>query len=298
MTFYPVNLVGNAALSNPVTVAQGGTGLTASPITVALGGTGLTSSPLTVALGGTNSIVATGGGVSGQNLIAPVVYAPASQINLSLASATMGLPAIAATTVAAGSNGGEISLVGSWSSPSAGVLDVATVTGWPTAGTFTVATSTTTATCTYTGTAAGMLTGVAYVSGSATGTVSTGGAVTLISAVLSTGAFTAPASGSVLISVCFAAQNSSAGAVNALGFAAHGTVTPILGNATIFKDSAASNTRVYQITQVINSLTGSNNLDLVVAASAGTLQFQTLGTTSTTPTGTVGSPIIITVSAV
>jgi hypothetical protein len=43
MTFYPVNLVGNAALSNPVTVAQGGTGLTSSPITVALGGTGATT---------------------------------------------------------------------------------------------------------------------------------------------------------------------------------------------------------------------------------------------------------------
>lgn len=83
-----------------------------------------------------------------------------------------------ATTVAAGSNGGEISQVATWSSPSAGVLDVGSTAGWLSSGTFTVATSTTTATCTYTGITGTSLTGVAYVSGSATGTVATGGAVT------------------------------------------------------------------------------------------------------------------------
>jgi hypothetical protein len=82
------------------------------------------------------------------------------------------------TTVAAGSNGGEISAIASWTSPSAGVLDVASTAYFnPTGGTVTVATSTTTATITYTGVATGQLTGCAYVSGSATGTVATGGAV-------------------------------------------------------------------------------------------------------------------------
>jgi hypothetical protein len=82
------------------------------------------------------------------------------------------------TTVAAGSNGGQISLVASWAFPSAGVLDVASVANMPAGGgTAFVATSTTQATITYTGVAAGQLTGCAYVSGSATGTVATGGTV-------------------------------------------------------------------------------------------------------------------------
>jgi len=81
------------------------------------------------------------------------------------------------TTVAPGSNGGEISQVATWSSPSAGVLDVASTAGWPASGTITVATTDTPATVTYTGTAAGQFTGCAYVSGSATGTVATGYAV-------------------------------------------------------------------------------------------------------------------------
>jgi hypothetical protein len=85
-----------------------------------------------------------------------------------------------ATTVASGSNTGEISTVAAWSAPSAGVLDVAASTAFPASGSFTVATSSTVATCNYTGKGVGTLTGVTYVSGSATGTVSTGGAVTLI----------------------------------------------------------------------------------------------------------------------
>jgi hypothetical protein len=86
----------------------------------------------------------------------------------------------APTTVASGSNGGEISAIASWSSPSAHVLDVASTTGYPTAGTLQVAASgTTLGVITYTGISGNSFTGCAYVSGSATGTVSTGGAVTL-----------------------------------------------------------------------------------------------------------------------
>jgi hypothetical protein len=86
------------------------------------------------------------------------------------------------TTVASGSNSGEISAIASWSAPSAGVLDVASSASLPTSGTVIVATSTTPATITYTGTGSGTLTGCAYVSGSATGTVATGGSVTLVAA--------------------------------------------------------------------------------------------------------------------
>jgi hypothetical protein len=86
-------------------------------------------------------------------------------------------------TIAAGSNGGTISAIASWSSPSAGVLDVSTLpAGFPASGTVYVAASgSTTAVVTYTGVAGGnQLTGCAYVSGSASGTVATGGAVTTV----------------------------------------------------------------------------------------------------------------------
>jgi hypothetical protein len=87
-----------------------------------------------------------------------------------------------ATTVAAGSNGGQISNIATWGAGfgGSGVLQVASTTGgtgFPAFGTLTVATSTTTATITYTGLTPTSFTGCAYVSGSATGTVATGGAV-------------------------------------------------------------------------------------------------------------------------
>jgi hypothetical protein len=87
------------------------------------------------------------------------------------------------TTVASGSNSGEISTIASWSAPSAGVLDVASSASFPSGGgTVTVAASgSTTAIVNYTGTGSGTLTGCTYVSGSPTGTVSTGGAVALAS---------------------------------------------------------------------------------------------------------------------
>ena len=93
------------------------------------------------------------------------------------------------TTVAAGSNGGEISQVATWSHPSAGVLDVANAALLPASGgTINVAASgSTTAVVTYTGISGNSLTGCAYVSGSATGTVSTGGAVTLVTSTNSFG---------------------------------------------------------------------------------------------------------------
>ena len=85
------------------------------------------------------------------------------------------------TTIASGSNGGEISAIASWSAPSSGVLDVASSAAFPSSGTVTVAASgSATAVVAYTGTGSGTLTGCSYVSGSATGTVATGGAVTLV----------------------------------------------------------------------------------------------------------------------
>jgi hypothetical protein len=93
------------------------------------------------------------------------------------------------TTVASGSNGGEISQIATWSHPSAGVLDVASIpANMPASGTLNVAASgSTTAVITYMGTTGNSFTGCAYVSGSATGTVATGGAVTLVTSTNSFG---------------------------------------------------------------------------------------------------------------
>lgn len=80
------------------------------------------------------------------------------------------------TTVAAGSNGGQISTIASWTAPSPGVLSAASTSGFPSAGTLIVQASgsATGAFVTYTGIAGSTFTGCAYVSGAATGTVATG----------------------------------------------------------------------------------------------------------------------------
>lgn len=94
-------------------------------------------------------------------------------------AARYGQIAGAATTVASGSNGGTIANIASWSNPSAGVLDVASTTGYATSGTIWVANSgTSAAQISYTGKATGQFTGCTFVAGVSTGTVSTGGAVT------------------------------------------------------------------------------------------------------------------------
>lgn len=243
--------------------------------------------------------------VSGELLCVPTSYAPNSQVLLTTTSQSFAALNVAATTVASGSNGGEISAIASWSSPSAGVLDVATTTGWPSSGTVNVAASgATTAVVTYTGTAAGQLTGCAYVSGSPTGTVATGGAVTLTSVSLNTGSFTAPASGSVIVGATFVGGiNANAGF--AFGLAAHGTVTPMVCNNIIFDQSAGSlNPGPYQLDFMVSSLTPgtSYNFDLLACVTSGdTLTVEAMGNTSTSPTltsGGRGAPVLITVQAI
>ena len=81
------------------------------------------------------------------------------------------------TAVAAGSNGGIIANIATWTHPSAGVLAVGSTTGFPTAGVLSVATSTTNAQVNYTGKTSNTFTGCTYVQGSAAGTVATSGVV-------------------------------------------------------------------------------------------------------------------------
>jgi hypothetical protein len=239
---------------------------------------------------------------SGSYLAAPSQYAPSSRTTLTTSSQAMGPVTGIATTVASGSNGGEISQVASWSTPSAGVLNVANATSFPPGGgTFTVATSSTTATCTYTGTVTGQLTGCAYVSGSATGTVSTGGTVTLVSAVASTGSFTAPASGSVVVTVQCMLQSNTNGDTISLGLAARGTITPMIGySAEVAPGGAvmAMSTLVFYVTGLTPG--ASYDLDLLwCCQSSSTASMFAWGQTSTTPTQSeTGGPVTMTVQAV
>src|SRR5229473_7536883 len=79
------------------------------------------------------------------------------------------------TTVAAGSNGGNIANIATWGTPGAGVLAVASTTGYAASGSVSVATSGGNAVIAYTGITGNTLTGCTLVYGS--GTVSTGGTV-------------------------------------------------------------------------------------------------------------------------
>jgi hypothetical protein len=100
-------------------------------------------------------------------------FAPDSYANSVLVT---GQHLSAATTVEAGSNGGTISNIGSWSAPSAGVLDVADSSQFTPSGQVQVHCSGhTNAIVSYTGlSSGGRFTGCQYVSGSPSGTVSTG----------------------------------------------------------------------------------------------------------------------------
>ena len=81
------------------------------------------------------------------------------------------------TTVAAGSNGGNVSGIASWGNPSAGVLDAVNpqAANFPTSGEITVVTSTGFAIINYTGTTTTSFTGCVYAGGS--GTLATGASI-------------------------------------------------------------------------------------------------------------------------
>lgn len=229
-------------------------------------------------------------------------YNPVSQVTFTNTSATLAALSVAGTTVGITSNGGEISTIATWSSPSAGVLAVASIAGYPTAGTLTVAASgPTTAIVTYTGISGSTFTGCAYVSGSATGTVATGGAIALSGVSVNTGNFTAPASGNVLVTANLVIDTSASADGVGFALAAHGSVTPVIGNVISFKTPVTTQPFPYQLQFYVTGLTSGTtyNFDLLnCIGSAGTLNIFANTQTGTTPnvgnTG-VGSPIIMTV---
>ena len=240
-------------------------------------------------------------------LCTPSSYAPASQTLLTVGSTTMAVPGIT-TTVASGSNGGEISAVASWATPSNGVLDVASTTGFASTGTLlVVASGPTVAVVTYTGTSGGTsFTGCAYVSGSASGTVATGGFVSQASAsaLVSTGSFTAPVSQDVLVTAVLATETSTSSTATAYGLAVHGTLTPLVAPIVNVKAPSAALVMMITVQFLVTGLTNGStyNYDLLMCvASPSTASIAAAGVTSTSPslgnTG-VSAPALMTVQAV
>jgi hypothetical protein len=244
--------------------------------------------------------------VSGQYLRAPSQYGSSTQQILGNIAGTFQVPGLL-TTVAAGSNGGEISLVASWATPSAGGLSVASTTGYASSGTLYVAASgSTVATVTYTGTSGGnTFTGCAYVSGSATGTVATGSTVVQASAaaLISTGSFTAPPSGSVIVTAFFVMQFTQTSSAVAWTLFGHGTATQY-GYNVEFPTLTANNRYPVSLTFPVTGLTAgtSYNFDLAAIVTLGqTASIYALSSTSASPTlgtGGNGCPVTLLVQAV
>ena len=119
------------------------------------------------------------------------------------------------------------------------------------------------------------------------------------SANINTGNFTAPPSGSVLVGASFFLQPPST-VVFAFGLAAHGTVSPVIGQ-TITGEVSSVNVRYPTVLQfLVTGLTpGSTyNFDLLGCSATQSLVITALGASSTTPTGTLGGPVVMTVQGV
>jgi len=114
---------------------------------------------------------------------------------------------------------------------------------------------------------------------------------------VNTGSFTAPSSGSVIVTASMVCDNTS-GVASSYALAAHGTVTPVVGNTITWMDAGSYRPRTVHF--LVSGLTAgtSYNFDLLFAAASGTTQVVALGASSTTPTGTTGAPVLVTVQAV
>jgi hypothetical protein len=121
---------------------------------------------------------------------------------------------------------------------------------------------------------------------------------------LKTGPFTAPPSGDVVVTASFTGAASAAGVFTAFGLATHGTVSPIVGNEWVTKESASTATLPFTVSFLVTGLTPGNsyNFDLLGACTSGdTFTIYAIGQSSTTPTlssAGQGSPVVITVEAV
>jgi hypothetical protein len=119
------------------------------------------------------------------------------------------------------------------------------------------------------------------------------------SANITTGVFTAPSSGSVLVTAAFQATPTAVQLI-AYALAEHGTVSPVLGNVVVTEISSGTNQLYYNLQFVVTGLTpgSSHQFDLLGAAASGSVTIHATGQTSTTPTATIGAPVIMTVQAI
>ena len=118
---------------------------------------------------------------------------------------------------------------------------------------------------------------------------------------INTGSFTAPPSGNVVVEASFMSASGS-GTFVAFGLAAHGGVTPIIGNEIVF-EFFTSDVIPLALTFYVSGLTpgSSYNFDLLAAASTGAVNVYAFNQSSTTPTlsgSGVGAPVVMTVQAV
>jgi len=120
---------------------------------------------------------------------------------------------------------------------------------------------------------------------------------------VNTGSFTAPASGNVLVTASFVTVQATGTAAVAFALAAHGTVSPLVGNAIQGSPANTSANQPTVIRFLVTGLTPGNsyNLDLLGATGnvSDALEILALQMTATTITsGNRGGPVVMTVQAV
>lgn len=117
-----------------------------------------------------------------------------------------------------------------------------------------------------------------------------------------TGSFTAPPSGNVLVTASFVGNIQTATTGQAVALAAHGTVTPIIGNEIQWADSSINVSRPYRLEFYVTGLTpgAATNFDLVGATGSASDAMQILAqalTSTTLTAATRAAPLLMTVTA-
>lgn len=126
--------------------------------------------------------------------------------------------------------------------------------------------------------------------------------VAVSSANISTGAFTAPPSGNVLVTASFVSSCATAVTGNGVALAAHGTTTPLIGNTWEWLEPSITTVTPKTVPFLVTGLTPgtSYNLDLMAAtgsaADAFTFYVGALNSTTLTAGNRTG-PVTMTVQA-
>lgn len=121
--------------------------------------------------------------------------------------------------------------------------------------------------------------------------------------VICTNSFIAPASGEVVVTASFVADDSASGDEFSFGLAATGTVTPLIGQVISFNGGLSTSVGGWcSLEFVVAGLTPGNTyqLDLLGGSTSGTgtITILAFGTTSTTVSSTRGAPVVMKVLAV